>query len=124
MFADGLFWRMNGNGALVYNYGADWPSVVVPSGYTREVQLLGVVSIDPGNETWEFAFTIGGVIQLPTFIVDSVSTVDELQIPIISGDPVDVFAAPPISISVRNRTNANDLPLRLFAMRAAGGVKV
>jgi len=115
-----LFWRQDANGHLKYDYLADWPTTVVPAGYTRIVRLLGVVTIDPGNITWEFAFTIGGVIQLPTYVVDSSSTSDALSVSVISGDPIDVSLAPPVSMSVRNLTNADDLPLQLLSMRTTG----
>lgn len=115
-----LFWRQDGNGHLKYDYLADWPTTVVPAGYTRTVRLLGVVTIDPGNVTWEFAFTIAGVIQLPTYVVDSASTTDALSVSIVSGDPIDVSVAPPVSMSVRNLTNDDDLPLQLVSMRTTG----
>jgi hypothetical protein len=120
---DALFWRKDSNGHLVYDYQADWPAATVPPGYVREVFLVGVVQIDPGNIVWEFAFTIGGVIQAPTVLVDSASTTDSISVPIISGDPVDVSAAPPVSLSVRNLTNTDDLPLTLVSFRATGGVQ-
>ena len=120
--SDVLFWRMNANGALFYNYQADWPTAVVPGGYIRQVLLLAAVTVDPGNEVWEFAWTIGGVIQAPTYVLDSSSTTGALTQTILSGDPVDVSVAPPVSLSVRNLTNANDLPLQLVSLRATGGV--
>lgn len=123
VLGDALFWRQNGLGQLVYNYQADWGPTVVPPGYVREVQVLAVVEFDPGAETWEFAVTIGGVIQEPIFRIDSSIQTDSLSVPIVSGDPVDVSAAPPVSLSVRNVTSAADLPLSLFALRATGGIK-
>ena len=121
--SDSLFWRTNANGQLVYNYAADWPTVAVPAGYTREVLLLGVVELDPNGDAFEFAFTIGGVIQAPTYVVDTANTTQRIQVPIISGDPIDVSLAPPVSISVRNLDDASDLDLTLFSMRATGGVR-
>lgn len=121
--SDSLFWRMNANGQLVYNYAADWPTVAVPAGYTREVLLLGVVELDPNGDAFEFAFSIGGVIQAPTYVVDTAVSTQAISVTVVSGDPVDVSVAPPVSMSVRNLDNANDLTLNLFSMRAAGGVR-
>jgi len=118
---DALFWRMNANGQLFYDYAADWPTTVVPPGYTRQVTLLGVVDLDPDGSTWEFAFTIGGVIQAPIFTIDTAASTAAIVATILSGDPIDVSIAPPVSLSVRNLTNANDLNLNLISLRATGG---
>ena len=119
--ADVLFWRKDANGQLFYNYAADWPTIVVPPGMVRQVTLLAVVDIDPGNATWEFAWTIGGVLQAPVFTVDSSTSTDALTVTILSGDPIDVSLAPPVSLQVRNITSATDLPLNLVSLRATGG---
>lgn len=123
ILGDALFWRQNGSGQLVYNYPADWPPTVVPPGYVREVQVLSVVEIDPGADTWEFAVTIGGILQEPIVQIDSSVQTDALSVTIVSGDPIDVSAAPAVSLSVRNITTATDLPLALFALRVTGGIK-
>lgn len=119
-----LFWRMDANGQLVYDYAADWPTIVVPPGHIRQVTLLGVVDIDPNGDTFEFAFTIGGVIQEPVFTVETASQTDAITVTVISGDPVDVSAAPPVSMSVRNTDNANDLSMNLISLRTSGGPTV
>ena len=118
---DALFWRMDANGQLGYDYAADWPTVAVPAGYTRQVTLLGVVNIDPNGDTWQFAFTIDGVIQEPVFTVETAIQTDAVVVALVSGDPIDVSLAPRVSMSVRNVSNANDLDLNLVSMRATGG---
>jgi len=118
---DALFWRMDANGQLGYDYAADWPTVTVPAGYTRQATLLGVVNIDPNGDTWEFAFTIGGVIQEPVFTVETSVQTDAVVVAIVSGDPIDVSLAPRVSLSVRNVTSDSDLALNLVSMRASGG---
>ena len=87
--SDTLFWRMDSNGQLGYNYAADWP-----------VLLIGVAEIDANGLAYEFAFTIGGVIQLPTYVVDTANTTQRSQVVVVSGDPIDVSAA--VSLAVSN----------------------
>jgi hypothetical protein len=121
--SDSLFWRMDANGQLGYNYAADWPTVAIPPGYIREVLLLGVVEIDANGLAFEFAFTIGGVVQLPTYVVDTATSTQRTQVVAVSGDPIDVSVAPKVSMSVRNLDSAADLEVTLFSMRASGGVR-
>lgn len=122
VLGEALFWRLDANGHLVYDYLGDWPTAVVPAGYTRQVTLLGVVEIDPNADTWEFAFTIGGVVQLPVYTIDSSVQTDAISITMVSGDPIDVSLAPPVSLQVINRTSANDLTLNLVSMRTQGSI--
>lgn len=117
-----LFWRMDANGHLGYNYAADWPTVAVPPGYTRAGALLAVIGLDPNGDTWEFAFTIGGVIQEPTEVVDTATATDAVTVTLIAGQGIDVSVAPPVSVSVRNLSNAGDLDLLSFSYRVTGGV--
>jgi hypothetical protein len=119
---DALFWRMDSNGQLRYDYAADWPPIVVPPGYTRQVLLLGVVELDPNGNIYEFAFSIGGVVELPTYRVDTSTATNAISLTFVSGDPIDVSAAPPVSIKARNLSNTQPLNLRLISMRASGGV--
>jgi len=119
--ADVLFWRMDANGQLFYDYLADWPTTVVPPGHTRQVTLLAVVDIDPNGDTWEFAWTIGGVVQEPVFTIETATATQAIVATILSGDPIDVSVAPPVSLQVQNIDNANDLALNLVSLRATGG---
>ena len=118
-----LFWRMNANGQLFYDYAADWPTIVVPPGYIRTVTLIGVVDFDPNGDTWQFAFTIGGVVQAPIFTVETAGQTDAVVTTLVSGDPVDVSLAPPISLQVRNLTTAGDLNLNLVSLRTTGAAQ-
>lgn len=118
---ESLFWRMDANGQLVYNYAADWPTIVVPPGHIRSVELIGVVDFDPDGSTWVFAFSIGGVIQPPEFTTETAVSADAIVVTMVSGDPVDVSLAPPVSLAVKNLTNTNDLTLNLVSMRVRGG---
>jgi hypothetical protein len=122
VLGESLFWRKDSNGHLFYNYAADWPTVAVPAGYTRQVTLLGVVEFDPNGDTWEFGFTIAGVIQLPTFTIETAGQTDSTSATIISGDPVDVSAAPAVSLSVRNLSSDADLSMTLASFRTQGSV--
>ena len=117
-----LFWRMDGNGHLGYDYTADWPDTIVPVGYTRSASLLGVIGFDPNGDTWELAFTIAGVIQEPTETIETAGQTDAVTTTLIAGQGIDVSVAPPVSISVRNRDSAADLSLLSFSYRVTGGV--
>lgn len=118
---ESLFWRMDANGQLIYNYAADWPTIVVPPGHIRSVVFTGIVDFDPDGNTWVFAFTLGGVIQPPEYTIDTAAGAGAIAVSIISGDPVDVSLAQPVSLSVKNITNAVDLNLNLISMRVRGG---
>ena len=122
VLGESLFWRADANGQLVYDYLADWPTAVVPAGYTRQVTLLGVVEFDPNGDTWEFAFTIGGVAQAPSYTIETAGQTDSISATIISGDPIDVSAAPPVSMQVINRSGSADLNMSLLSFRTQGSV--
>ena len=117
-----LFWRMDGNGQLFYDYTADWPTTIVPGGYTRSVAMTAVIGLDPNNNTYEFSFTIAGVTQEPVEVVETASTTDAVTVTLIAGQGIDVSVAPVVSVQVRNIENADDLSLLSFAYRVTGGV--
>ena len=118
-----LFWRMNANGGLFYNYAADWPTIVVPPGYTRAVRTLGILSFDPlGSIVWQFAVGINGVAQEPFESVETAAQTDAVTVTVVGSDGIDVSLAPVVSIMVRNQTNTDDLPLTAFAYSTQGGV--
>lgn len=116
-----LFWRMDANGHLVYDYEADWPTITVPPGHIRAARLLAVIGLDPGTDIWEFAFTLGGAIQEPTWIIDTATATDAITVTLIAGQGVDVSLAPPVSVSVRNLNDASDLTMLAFNMSTTGG---
>ena len=118
---ESLFWRMDANGHLFYNYAADWPTVVVPPGHIRSVWLTGVVDFDPDGSTWQFAFTIAGVIQPPEFTIETSVQTDAITAVVVADEPIDVSAAPPVSLAARNLSNTNPLNINLVTLRTRGG---
>lgn len=116
-----VFWRMDANGHLIYNYAADWPTVVVPPGYLRAVRFVAVVDFDPGNDVLQFAMAVAGVPQAPFFTIDAASTALAMTISVVGGQGIDVSAAPPISLQVRNQTNTDSLTVFLMSMSVTGG---
>jgi hypothetical protein len=116
-----LFWRMDANGHLKYDYPADWPTITVPPGTQRISTLYGVIDIDPNGVTWEFAFTVAGVPRTLVYRVIEPSQTDALSVAMIDGPAIDVSVAPLVSVSVRNLTNATPLLVRAFSFRAIGG---
>ena len=117
-----LFWRMDANGQVGYDYAADWPDAVVPAGYTRSVALTAVIGLDPNGDTWEFAFAIDGVVQEPTELIETAGQTDAVTVTLVAGQGIDVSLAPRVSVQVKNNSNAGDLALLSFAYRANGGV--
>lgn len=116
-----LFWRMDANGQLGYDYQADWPAAVVPAGYVRSVRFVGVVDIDPDNNVWQFAMALDGVPQEPFFTIDAASTANAMTFTVAAGQGIDVSLAPRVSMMVRNQSNTTDLDLLLFSMATIGG---
>ena len=116
-----VFWRMDANGALIYNYAADWPTIVVPPGHLRAVRALAVIDFDPDNNVWQFALALGQVPQPPFFTIDAASTAAAMTITVAGGQGVDVSAAPPVSLMARNRSNTTALALNLFSLSVTGG---
>jgi len=116
-----LFWRMDANGHLFYNYTADWSTTTVPAGLIRAVTLTAVIGLDPNGDTWEFAFTVAGVIQEPVEIVETAGQTDAVTLTLIAGQGIEPFVAPPVSVQVRNMDTASDLTLLSFAYNVRGG---
>ena len=116
-----LFWRMDTNGHLFYNYAADWPTIDVPPGLIRAVILTAVIGLDPGGPTWEFAFTIDGVPQEPTELVETSGQTDAVTVTLIAGQGIEPGIAPPVSVSVKNNSNGGDLDLLSFGLNIRGG---
>ena len=116
-----LFWRMDVNGHLAYDYAADWPTIVVPPGHLRNVRFVGEVDIDPNNNVWQFAMAIAGVPQTPFITVDDASTTDALAVIILAGVLMDVSAAEIVSLQVRNQSNTDDLELNAIEYGVTGG---
>ena len=118
-----LFWRMDINGHLGYDYVADWPTTIVPPGYTRAASLLAVVGFDPNGDTGEFAFAIDGVIQEPVEVVETGQANDAVTVTVIAGQGIDVSVAPRVSVQMRNTSGGtNPLDLLSFSYRVTGGV--
>lgn len=116
-----LFWRMDANGHLGYDYAADWPTTVVPGGYTRSVRFTGVVDIDPDNNVWQFAMALDGIPQAPFYTIDAASTAAAMTFTVVAGQGIDVSLAPRVSMMVRNQSNITDLNLLLFSISVVGG---
>lgn len=116
-----LFWRMDANGHLFYDYAADWPTIVVPPAHTRAVRFLAVIGLDPNNDSWQFAMALDGVPQLPFITIDAASTTDAIEAIVPLGQGLDVTAAPRVSVRVRNRSTTADLSLSSFGFSTVGG---
>jgi len=117
-----LFWRNDANAHVFYNYQADWPPANVPPGHIREVTMLAVVTIDPsGTGTHELAFSVSGV-PIPPFVqFDPASQQNELTVTVNATSPIDVSAAPPISVQIRNLDSAGDVTLLGADFKVFGG---
>ena len=116
-----LFWRMDANGHLFYDYAADWPTITVPGGHQRSIRFSAEVDIDPDNAVWQFAMAIAGVPQTPFITIDSASTTDALAVVVLNGAILDVTAADRISLQVRNQSTTADLTLNAIAYGVVGG---
>lgn len=116
-----LFWRMDANGQVFYNYAADWPTTVVPPGYERTVRAQAALTIDPNNDSFEFAIAFDGVPHAPFTGVDTANSTDEISLFVISNSIIDVSLAPPVSVQVKNTDDSTDLILNSFAMLTTGG---
>jgi hypothetical protein len=116
-----LFWRMDANGHLKYNYAADWPAIVVPAGLARNVLAQAILDIDGQGKSWEFGFTVAGVIQQPVFKLHATNATSALVITPWTGNSLIVADAPVVSISVRNTQDTTDLTVNAMALRTTGG---
>lgn len=116
-----VFWRMDANGHLFYDYAADWPTIVVPPGHQRSVRFAAVIDFDPGNDVRQFAIALDGVPQEPFFTIDAASTANAVTITIAGGQGIDVSAAPVVSVMSRNQTNTDALELNLLSLAITGG---
>lgn len=119
-----LFWRKDANGQLLYDYAADWPTIVVPPAMTRSVRMAAVLGIDPDADAWEFAFTIGGVILTPTQTISTATTTHAVTVTLAGSQGIDVSDAPPISVQCRNLSDATDLALLSLSFGTQGGALV
>jgi len=116
-----LFWRMNANGHLFYNSAADWPNVDGPSDLIRSVTLTAVIGIDPNGDTWEFAFTVDGVVQTPSVIVETANQTDAVTVTLIASQGISPFDAPVVSIQAKNNDDSTDLVLLSLSFNVRGG---
>lgn len=116
-----LFWRMDANGHLIYNYAADWPTIVVPPGHQRAARFASTLNIDPNNNVWQFAISIDNVPQEPFITVDDASTTDALSVLVLNGEILTLTDSPVISVQVRNQSNTDDLALAAFLFGVVGG---
>ena len=116
-----LFWSMDANGRLFYDYATYYPNVVVPPGLIRAVRVVGVIGFDAQSDVWEFGVNVGGVVQSPTVKIDTASTTDNTQAIVSVGDGLDVSSATPVTIVARNTSDSTDLELHSFSYRVVGG---
>lgn len=118
-----LFWRMDVNGHLGYDYAADWPTTVVPPGYLRQVIATAVIEFDlaGSNDIYEFAITEDGVPIQPFIGVEEGSSQSVLTQELTTALSVDVSLAPRISVAVRNTTASTGLDIYAFGYLCEGG---
>ncbi len=116
-----LFWRMNGNGHLYYDYAADWPAVSIPAGLMRSVLLLCTITADTNAKRFEFAFTIDGVIQEPTDTIEWGNRTYAGLVTLVASNGISPADAPPVSVQVRNLDDTTDLEVFSFGMTTRGG---
>jgi len=117
-----LFWRMDLNGHLYYDYAADWPGTVAPAGYLRAVTFECAFTADlaGNNDLYEFTFTLDGVPIGPVYQADEASGAEVGRF-LIAGELLEVNAAPLVSVAVQNTDSAADLDLSAFAYLTRGG---
>lgn len=118
-----LFWRMDGNGHLGYDYLADWPTTVVPPGYFRQVIVTVVIEVALANSTnlYEFAVTQAGVQLAPFLGIDEAQNQDENLVNIVTATSAEVDLQERFSVSVRNVDAANGLDVLAFGYLTEGG---
>ena len=117
-----MFWRMDANGQLGYDYLADWDDAVVPAGYERDVIIEASLTVDPvGTDSFEFAITVAGVALEPSAIVDIATQQDAATVIVVSEAIIDVSVAPKISVAVRNIDGTSDLEIIHLGYTLRGG---
>jgi hypothetical protein len=118
-----LFWRMDVNGQLGYDYAADWPTVFVPPGYLRQVILTAVieVALASGVELYEFAATEAGVAVPPFVGLDEAQNQDQNLVNLITATSTEVAAADRYSVAVRNVDGTSGLDVLAFGYLTDGG---
>ena len=116
-----LFWSMDANGRMFYDYATYYPNVDVPPGLIRAIRVVAVIGFDAQNDVWEFGVNIGGVVQSPTVKIDTASTTDITQAIVSVGDGLDVASATPVTIVARNTSDSTNLELHSFSYRIVGG---
>lgn len=119
-----LFWRMDANGHLAYDYTADWPTTIVPPGYERHVGIVAELEVQlaSASDVYEFAVSIDGVQIPPVFSLDEASLQTETWVTFVATTALEVAAAPLVSVSVRNIDGAAALGVVNFGCLASGGI--
>lgn len=118
-----LYWRMDANGHLYYDYPADWPGVTVPAGYLRSVGITALIDVELASATNVYAFTItlDGVPVGNTIYVDEAQNQDRTLVALETQQALEVGAAPIVSVAVTNTAGGSDLDVLSFGYRCIGG---
>ena len=118
-----LFWRMDANGQLGYDYLADWPTTAVPPGYFRQVKIVAEVEVALGStvDRYEFATTVAGIPQAPFIGIEEAQNQSENVVYLAASVPIEVGVAPAVSVAVRNEGSSTGLDIIAFGLFTDGG---